>query len=195
MKRAGVIGVVLLAAVVGTAAAFARSQATPTASRCGGLTWRMKTFSDAARKAVTLAPKSTTVGDIGQRANPRLVPTKRRTPFQKQNWEVVGAVTVFKLEDAGLRLVLFDHGAYLNAVIPAPSCLTRVSRARTAMNSAWNTFLSKCTRPTRDWQPLGAVVYLSGVGLWSPRRGERGAAPNGAELYPVTSFRVIAGCH
>jgi hypothetical protein len=70
-----------------------------------------------------------------------------------------------------------------------------VSRARPAMYAAWNNFLSKCTHPTRDWQPLGAVVYLSGVGLWSPRRGERGAAPNGAELYPVTSFRVIVGCH
>src|SRR5690242_21535983 len=117
VKPAGVIVLLLLAAAVGTAAAFARSQTPPNASRCGGLTWRMKTFSDAARKAVTLAPKSTTVGDIGQRANPRLIPTKRRTPFQKQNWEVVGAVTLFKLEDAGLRLILFDHGAYLNAVI------------------------------------------------------------------------------
>jgi hypothetical protein len=184
----------MLAAAVGAVAAFAHS-ATPSPSRCGGTTWRMKTFSDSARKAVALAPKSTTIGDIGQRANPRLVPTKRRTPFQKQNWEVVGAVTLFRLEDAGLRLILFDHGSYVNAVIPAPSCLSKVSRARAAMNAAWNAFISKCTRPTREWQPLGAVVYLSGVGLWSPRSGDRGAAPNGAELYPVTSFRVIAGCH
>ena len=155
----------------------------------------MKTLSDPARKAVALAPKSTTIGDIGQRPYPRPVPRKRRTPFQKQNWEIVGAVTAFKLEDAGLRLILFDHGAYLNAVIPAPSCLTKVSRARAAMNAAWNTFVTNCTHPTGDWQSLGAVVYLSGVGLWSERNGNRGAAPNGAELYPVTGFRIVVGCH
>ena len=33
-------------------------------------------------------------------------------------------------EDAGLRLILFDDGAYVNAVIPTPSCLSGASRAR-----------------------------------------------------------------
>jgi hypothetical protein len=190
-----VIVLLSLAAGVGAVAAFARSQTAPAPSRCGGTTWRMKTFSDTARKAVALAPKTTTIGNIGQRPYPRPVPRKRRTPFQKQNWEVVAQVTLFRLEDAGLRLVLYDDGSYVNAVIPAPSCLSKVSRARAAMNTAWNTFVTKCTHPTRDWQSLGAIVYVSGVGLWTERRGERGAAPNGAELYPVTGFRIVAGCH
>ena len=186
---------VLLAAAVGAVAASARAQKAPTPTHCGGELWRLKTFSDPARHAVALLPKSTTIGDIVVRPYPRPVPTKRRTPFQRQTWEVVAQVTLFRMEDAGLRLILFDHGAYVNAVIPAPSCLSRVSRARTAMATAWNTFVSKCTHPSRDWQTLGAIVYVRGVGLWSERRGERGAAPNGAELYPVTGFRIVAGCH
>jgi hypothetical protein len=183
-----------LAAAVGAVAAFARAPQVPTPSRCGGSTWRLKNFSDTGRKSVALLPKTTTLGDIVARPYPRPVPQKRRTPFQRQNWEVVAQVTLFRLEDAGLRLILFDDGSYLNAVIPTPSCLSKVSRARAAMNDAWNTFVTKCTHPTRDWQSLGAIVYVSGVGLWSERRGERGAAPNGAELYPVTSFRIVAGC-
>jgi hypothetical protein len=200
MKRLGVFALLLLAAGAASAVAAGKHSAAPSAARCGGETWRLKTFSDVQRKAVALVPKSTTIGDILQRPYPRPVPRKRRTPFQRQNWEVVAQVTSFRLEDAGLRLILFDQraatgGAYVNAVIPAPSCLSKHSRARTAMNSAWNTFVTKCTRPTREWQSLGAVVYVSGVGLWTERRGERGAAPNGAELYPVTSLRIVVGCH
>ncbi len=194
MKRVGIFALLFLAAGAAAAAAAGRHTDAPSATRCGGQTWRLKTFSDPRRKSVALVPKSTTIGDVGHRPYPRPVPAKRRTPFQLQNWTVVAQVTVFRLEDAGLRLILFDDGAYVNAVIPTPSCLSGASRARKAMNDAWNTFVTKCTRPTRDWQSLGAVVYVSGVGLWSPRNGERGAAPNGAELYPVTSFRIIVGC-
>jgi hypothetical protein len=184
----------LLAAAVGAVAASARARSAPTRTHCGGQLWRLKTFSDTARKAVALDPKSTTIGDIAGRPYPRPVPTRRRTPFQRQTWEVVGQVTLFRMENAGLRLILFDDGAYVNAVIPNPSCLGKTSRARPAMTAAWNTFVSKCSHPTRDWQSLGAIVYVNGVGLWSERRGERGAARNGAELYPVTGFRIVAGC-
>jgi hypothetical protein len=188
-----VIVLLLVAAAIGAVAAFARPQA-PTPTHCGGTTWRLKNFSDIQRTTVGLLPKSTTIGDIVARPYPRPVPQKRRTPFQRQNWEVVAQVTLFRLEDAGLRMILFDDGSYVNAVIPTPSCLSTRSRARGAMNDAWNTFVTKCTHPTRDWEPLGAIVYVSGVGLWSERSGDRGAARNGAELYPVTSFRVVAGC-
>jgi len=185
----------MLAASMGTVAAFARApQAAPSPTRCGGELWRLKKLSDPVRTSVALAPKTTTIGVIVEKPYPRPVPKKRRTAFQRQNWEVVAQVTAFRLEDAGLRLILYDDGAYVNAVIPAPSCLTRVSRARTSINDAWTKFVTGCTKPTRDWQSLGAIVYVRGVGLWSERHGERGAAPNGAELYPVTGFRVVAGC-
>jgi hypothetical protein len=183
----------LFAAAMAAVAASARNQA-PSPTRCGGQLWRLKTLSDPGRTTVALAPKTTTIGAIAGKPFPHPVPRKRRTAFQKQNWEVVAQITAFRLEDAGLRLVLYDHGAYVNAVIPVPSCLTQRSRARSAMRDAWGKFGSSCTRPTRDWQSLGAIAYVRGVGFWSARKGERGAAPNGAELYPVTGFRIVAGC-
>ena len=166
----------------------------PTPSRCGGELWRLKNLSDPGRKAVALIAKTTTIGGIVGKPYPRPVPTRRRTAFQRQNWEVVAQITAFRLEDAGLRLILYDDGAYANAVIPVPSCLSKASRARTAMTAAWYTFGARCGRSTREWQSLGAIAYISGVGLWSQRDGERGAAPNGAELYPVTGLRIVAGC-
>jgi hypothetical protein len=154
----------------------------------------LKTLSDPERNRVVLTPKTTTIGAIAAKPYPRPVPTRRRTAFQRQVWEVVAQVTAFKLEAPGIRLALYDNGVYMNAVIPTPTCLTRKTRARAAITAAWNMFGTGCTRPTREWQSLGAIMYVRGVGLWSERRPKRGAAPNGAELYPVTGFRFVVGC-
>jgi hypothetical protein len=183
-----------LVAATAAVAASAHTAQAPSATRCGGQLWRLKTLSDTARKSVALAPKTTTIGAIAGKPYPRPVPRRRRTVFQRQNWEVVAQITAFRLEDAGLRLILFDDGAYVNAVIPVPSCLSAASRARGSMTGAWNTFGTTCGRGTREFQSLGAIAYVSGVGFWSQRDSGRGAARNGAELYPVTSFRIVAGC-
>src|SRR5215210_2918982 len=172
-----------LAAATAAVAASARTAQAPSPARCGGQLWRMKTLSDAARKSVALDPKTTTIGSIADKPYPRPVPRKRRTTFQRQNWEVVAVITAFRLDDAGMRLILFDDGAYVNAVIPTPACLGAASRARSSMTSAWNSFATTCGRGTREWQPLGAVAYVSGIGFWSQRDNDRGAARNGAELY------------
>jgi hypothetical protein len=144
--------------------------------------------------AVQLDAKPTTIEAIRERPYPRPIPRKRRTPFQKQAWKVIGQMTAFKLDDGGLRLILYDANAYLQAVIPTPTCLGRSARARKEIAAVWARFVSDCGEPTRDWQPSGAIISLQGVGFWSQRRERRGAAPNGAELHPVTGFRVIAGC-
>jgi hypothetical protein len=79
--------------------------------------------------------------------------------------------------------------------MPAPQCLPKTARARDQMVAAWDTFVSGCGRPTKSWQPQGAVVYVTGVGFWSSRfKTRRAAARNGAELHPVTGFRSVAGC-
>jgi hypothetical protein len=194
VKWGGPIALLVLAAAAVAAAASAHTKASPSASRCGGQLWRLKTLSDPERKRVALTPKTTTIGAIAAKPHPRPVPRRRRTAFQRQNWEVVAQITAFKLEDAGIRLALFDNGAYVNAVVPTPSCLTRKSRGRAEMTAAWNMFGTGCTRPTREWQSLGAIMYVRGVGFWGERRPERGAAANGAELYPVTGFRFVVGC-
>jgi hypothetical protein len=195
MRRVGLIAFLVLAAAVAVATTAAgRDSATPTPSRCGGQLWRLKTLSDSQRKTVHLAAKQTTVAALGQRPFPRPVPTKRRTTFQRQAWEVVAQVTEYRVEAGGVRLELFDAGSYANAVIPSPDCLSRTTRARAEIAAAWKQFTDDCARPARDWQSLGAVVYVRGVGFWSQRRMLQGSAPNGAELHPVTGVRIVAGC-
>jgi hypothetical protein len=195
MKRAAPIALVLLTATAFAAAAAGRDSSGPTAAGCGGELWRLKTLSDPGRKAVELDPTSTTIAAIGERPFPRPLPRLRRTPFQRHTWEVVAQITRYRMETGGIRLELYDHESYLHAVIPTPDCLSGAARARNDMVSTFKLFTNDCGHPaTRDWQSLGAIVYVRGVGFWSQRRSLRGAARNGAELHPVTGLRVVAGC-
>jgi hypothetical protein len=195
MKLAAPTALVLLAATAFAAAATGRDAAGPTAKSCGGELWRLKTLSDPGRKAVELEPTRTTIAAIGERPFPRPLPRLRRTPFQRHAWQVVAQITKYRVETGGIRLELFDHESYLNAVIPTPDCLSNATRARNDMASTFKLFTVECGHPAnRDWQSLGAIVYVNGVGFWSQRRGLRGAARNGAELHPVTGLRIVAGC-
>jgi hypothetical protein len=195
MKRAGPIALILLAATAIAAAAAGGITSAPAADRCGGELWRLKTLSDPGRKAVELEPSRTTIAAIGERPFPKPLPRLRRTPFQRHAWQVVAQITKYRVETGGIRLELYDHESYLNAVIPTPDCLSNATRARKDIASTFNLFSADCGHPTtRDWQSLGAIVYVRGVGFWSQRRSLRGAARNGAELHPVTGLRIVAGC-
>jgi len=193
VKRVGPIALLFLATAAAAATAAGHESASPSADRCGGQLWRMKTLSDPGRRSVRLGPVATTIRAIGERPYPRPIPRSRRTPFQRQTWEVVAQVTRFRLETGGLRLESFDAGSYLHAVIPSPSCLSPATRARSEIALAWK-LITTCARPTRDWQSLGAIAYVRGVGFWSQRGTRRGAARNGAELHPVTGLRIVVGC-
>jgi hypothetical protein len=196
--RAALIAFVVAAA--GGAAAIAAAEASghrdaPSAARCGGPLWRLKTLSDSQRGRVDLTPTATTIGAIRERRGPGNPPHKRTTSFQTHVWEVVAQITSFKLEATGaIRLVLYDDNSYMNAVIPASSCLLRTTRDRAEILAASRDFATRCGKGTPSWQNLGAILYVRGVGFWSQRRPERGAAPNGAELHPVTGFRFVVGC-
>jgi len=194
MKRIGIL--VLLVSAAAMAAAVAPTAAPrPSAQACGGQLWRMKTFSDRQKNAVRMTPQQTTIEAISERQYPQPLPRSRSTKFQLQNWTVVAQITEYRMDGNELRLVLFDHGAYMNAVMPLPACLPKTARARALMVGAWSIFASTCGRPLKSWQPQGAVAYVTGVGFWSSRfKTRRAAARNGAELHPVTGFRAVAGC-
>jgi hypothetical protein len=195
VKRVVPIVLLLLLASSAAVAASARRSQGPSASRCGGQLWRLKTLSDVDRRRVDLNPEQTTIGAIRERHGPGRPPTRRTTNFQRHVWELPAQVTSFKLDPTGaLRLQLYDHDAYLNAVIPSPSCLSRTTRGRAEILAAWRFFAGKCGKGTDDWQSLGAILFVRGVGFWNAKTPVRGTAPNGAELHPVTGLRVVAGC-
>lgn len=168
--------------------------ASPSAGSCGGALWRLKTFSDVQRRLVDVAPRSTTIAALNELRGPSAAPGRRTTAFQRATWEVVAQIVSFRLDGRAVRLSLFDHGTYINAVIPAPSCLSAATRSRSSIAATWTAFQARCGHPTTSVQPLGAVAYVQGVGFWSGRTTRHGAAPNGAELHPVTGFRLVAGC-
>jgi hypothetical protein len=157
--------------------------------------WRLNTLSDPDRLKVVLSPRATTIGGIVARPAPRQVPTRRRTTtFQKRTWQVAAQITDYRLVGNVVHLSLSDQHTYVDATIPAPSCLPATTRARSSIIAAWRKFTTDCGHPSDQRQPLGAVGYVSGVGSWSSVRSGTGVAPNGATLSPVTGFRFVAGC-
>lgn len=156
---------------------------------------RLKTLSDRDRKLVRLSPQQTTIAAIDKPAAPRPTPLRRRTEYQRRNWRVVAQITQFRLlPDGSIELALYDDNAYVRAGLPSPKCLSSSSRARRAVLATRAQFVARCGDPKAEWQDLGAVVNVAGVGFWSGRHLTSQAAPNGAELQPVTSLRLIAGC-
>jgi hypothetical protein len=156
---------------------------------------RLKTLSDPDRELVRLHPQQTTIGALNKPAAPHPTPLRRRTSYQRQAWKVVAQITQFRLlPDGSIEFALYDDNAYVRAGLPSPKCLSSSSRARRAVLATRARFVAKCGDPKPTWQNLGAVGYVSGVGFWSGRRLTSQAAPNGAELQPVTGVDLIVGC-
>jgi len=108
---------------------------------------------------------------------------------------VTAQITQFKLEgDSDIHLVLFDASAYLIAEMPAAECLPKNTRDRKAIIAARKKFTTSCGQPTKNWQPLGAVVAISGVGFFDIPHTQKPHATNFAELHPVTGIKFVSGC-
>ena len=194
MKRIALFALLLFAAGAAAAVAAGKRTASPSAASCGGLTWRLKTFSDLQRRQVDVKPEVTTIDSIRQRRGPGRALTRRSTAFQMHTWEVPAQATRFKLDANGsIRLELYDDNSYINAVIPSPACLSAKSRLRKDILAARHV-IEKCGNPTSNWQSFGPIFFVRGVGYWGAKPTSRGTAPNGAELHPVTGLRIVAGC-
>jgi hypothetical protein len=185
--------VAVLSAAAASATARPRERILP--AQCLGTSERLKTLSDPERNRVRLSPRQTTIAALGKPAAPHPTPHRRRTPYQRQAWKVVAQITQFRLlPDGSIEFALYDANSYVRAGLPSPKCLSSNSRARRAVIAARARFVARCGDPKPAWQDSGAVVNVSGVGFWSSRHLTSQAAPNGAELQPVTSLRLIVGC-
>jgi len=144
---------------------------------------------------VRLRPRQTTIAALNKPAAPHPTPLRRKTAYQRQAWKVVAQITQFRLlPDGSIELVLYDANSYVRAGLPSPKCLSSSSRARRAVLATRAGFVARCGDPKPAAQDLGAVVTVTGVGFWSSRHLTSQAAPNGAELQPITSLRLIVGC-
>jgi hypothetical protein len=198
VKTQRLLATLVLAAVCAVAAvapAQARVVVTP-GPWCGGTLWKLMTLSDKGRATVKWTPAATSVSDIAKLATPAIAPSTRSTPFEKQVWQLSVVVDRYRVASNGeIVLVLYDipSSTYMDAYLPNPRCLSSTSRGRADMIAARTAFL-KCPAPTVGWQQNGVSVVLSGVGFWNPARSTKGALPNGAEIRPVTSLKIVSGC-
>jgi hypothetical protein len=187
-----IVGVVSLA---GVAASAAPAHRTENEHGCNVRLRGLKMLSDPQRNRVNLQSKTTTVPAIDALPQPHPTPKTRSTAFSRRVWRVGAQITEFKLEgDGDIHLVLFGDGAYLIAELPAANCVPKKARDRRAVIAARKKFEARCGQPTKRWQPLGAVVYISGVGFFDLPHTQKPHAPNFAELHPVTAIEFVSGC-
>jgi hypothetical protein len=164
---------------------------------CGGTLWRLMTLSDPQRKTVNLQGEPTTIADIARLKAPVRTPTTRATSFQRQVWRMRAVIDRYRIASNGeIVLILYsiDSAQYMNAYMPNPNCLGPLARDRTGMIAARRELTSMCPLVKPSWELLGITVELAGVGFWNPNRTTRGALPSGAELRPLTNFKIVTGC-
>jgi hypothetical protein len=164
---------------------------------CGGTLWRLMTLSDDDRQSVALDREATTIAEIAKLGRPRSIAARRTTSFQRQVWGLRAVVDRYRIASNGeIVLILYsiETGQFMDAYLPAKECLGAQARGRGAMLEARGELTSRCPKVTAAWQLVGITVDIAGAGFWNPSTATRGALPSGAELRPVTSLKVVAGC-
>ena len=82
----------------------------------------------------------------------------------------------------------------MSARSAATSPSSFITLVRTGLIAARRQLTEHCPPAKAEWTLLGVTVDVAGVGFWNPSRATRGALSNGAELRPVTNFRIVNGC-
>ena len=177
------------------------SSPTPTPSRparvagCGVERWAVKTLQDSAASSVNRNPRTTTIARLRKvsvyaGAGPRV------SPFETTTYRVSARLVSAKVEDdSDIHLVIADPatGGTMIAEIPKASCARKAPAwARAAWTKARAT-LATCGALRTSWTyyPPRASATLTGVGFKDKMHGQRGVAPNGVELHPVSSITAL----
>jgi hypothetical protein len=164
---------------------------------CGGTLWRLMTLSDDGRQLVDLQATPTTIAEIAKLEAPTRITPVRATNFQRQSWSLRAVIDRYRIASNGeIVLILYsiDTAQFMNVYLPNPHCLGPRARDRADMIAARKALTSRCPTVTPAWQLLGVTVEVTGIGFWNPSRATRGALQNGAELRPLTGFKIVTGC-
>jgi hypothetical protein len=164
---------------------------------CGGTLWRLLTLSDDGRQGVNEQPWQTTIAEIAKLVPPKRITPARSTIFQRNAWGLKAVIDRYRVASNGeIVLILYsiESAQYMNVYLANPNCLGPRTRERADMVAARQEFTSHCPPAKPTWQLLGTTVELAGIGFWNPSQATRGALPNGAELRPLTSLKIVSGC-
>lgn len=149
-------------------------------------------MTDGRAKLVNLTPRATSVDWLRARPVVRDPQGLRATGIERQVFRVRARLVSAKIEDDGdVHLVIASRKDARHTMIvelPSADCL-RHARGRNRINAARRAFASACGLPgTSSFATLAGTATIEGVGFFDFIHGQRGVAPNGIELHPLTRF-------
>lgn len=167
-----------------------KHRAAASTGRCGVERWAVKTLTDSA--GVNLTPFPATIAQLDAMPVPAGMGTHAsRLPGESTTYTLRGVLLVAaKLEgDSDYHLVLQAPGGQsMIAEIPDPACAagSRVLRQITATRAAFDRAYPAVAHG--GFVTINARVNLTGVAFFDVLHGQRGVAPNGIELHPLTAW-------
>lgn len=156
---------------------------------CAGERWPVKVATDADAALIHAGAIPTTIPFLRSLPPTRPLPQDRRVqPVETTMYSVTATLTEYRLEaDGDAVLLLSDgQGRTIVARIPAVAC-TASGRFAIEIRAARLTFDARFT-PKVEFQRAMVPVEIRGVAFFDFLRGQRGVAPNGLGLHPVTSI-------
>jgi hypothetical protein len=158
-----------------------------TAADCGVTRWPVKVAADRDTGQISSAVIPTTIEALRALPTRRPLPQDRRvSPVETTIYSVIATLTDYRLsEDGDIHLVLTDQaGRTIIGEIPAPTCVGG-SRFATEIGVARQR-LSGRLLASEFFKRSRIPVEVRGVGFFDFMHSQRGLAPNGIELHPVT---------
>ncbi len=152
----------------------------------------VKTGTDAQASQVRFTAVPTSIESLHAiPAPPRPLPHDGRiAPAETTTWSVTATLMAYRLTPQGeIHLVLSDdQRRTIVAVIPSVACAAG-SRFLSLITSARATFERRYTA-TEVFTEVRRAVAVQGVGFFDFFQGQRGLAPNGLSLHPVTALNL-----
>ncbi|HEX8620092.1 MAG TPA: hypothetical protein VF911_21105 [Thermoanaerobaculia bacterium] len=149
----------------------------------------VKAASDAQAAQISLLALPATIESLHAMPKVRPLPQESRVaPAETTIHSVTATLMAYRLTpESEIELVLSDEARRtILAYIPSPSCIAgsafafEIERARAEFEQWY--------RPTDTFTEVRGAVEVQGAGLFDFLQGQRGAAPNGLALYPVTAI-------
>lgn len=161
------------------------------ASACGVERWSIKTGGDSGASAVSTVPSPITIELLTSIPVPAGATTSstRVAPIETSTFVLDGTLTDFRMnDDSDYHLVLRSStGMTMIVEVPHPDCVSTASPFRIQIETA-RAAVDAAVAPTTSFKTIAAFVRATGVGFWDSLHGQRGVAPNGIELHPITAM-------
>lgn len=149
----------------------------------------VRTATDADAAQVRPIPLPAQIESLHMIPASRPLPQDRRiAPAETTIYSVIATLVAYRLTpESDIQLVLADDARRtIIATIPAVACAAG-SRFQPQIADARASFERRYA-PTDEWQEVRRAVEVQGVGFFDFFQGQRGIAPNGLGLHPVTAI-------